>query len=384
MERHVWTLTDTRWRLPVIVIFRNETDIAAVQIPEPEEVALIKKMKKLIAERLQSNCMNSQNGEWYFMRADLLKIAKPYEGLDIEDTIEWRPAMGTLVNRGSTRNKPIEQVLETDDFLKPLVASGFFKTIEGSEMQWNIFMSRVMDRLINDQKPVHLGFCRIYAVPYRVNWKQILLQWDRCKFWKNGRKSPDAIASMQERKVAHSMIEERLTAWNVENFGIEWTLEIVPTTQWHKLVRDAEEAKRVSRKTKGPEINHGYIAGIVDTMKRLLPYSQDVYRDYLERISRPILILDQTVDHETDFRNHLGKRIKRFVPKTKRDKGKTAAPIKLSGEPISLGPTVSATESIQGVSQCPDSGLRAVFCFPPSGADVRADRREVEEPENRK
>lgn len=353
MERYVWTLTDTRWKLPIVVFFPYETDIATVQIPEPTLVPLLKKQKASITERLNATCFNkSDNGEWFYPREKLLQVAKPYDGDDPEDVVEWRPAMAGIMERAPGSGRTVEQIRDTDSFLKPLVASGFFRTLEAAEMTWNIFTTRMMDRLVNEQLSIHMGFCKLYAIPYRQNWKQLLFQMDRTRFIRNGRRSPDALSAMKDRKVPQAMIEERLTAWIEEENRIDWTLEVVPTNQWAQLLDMAEEARRVARG------KWGYLHGVVDTMKRLLPLSIDVYRHYLERLSKPIVVLGQTAKEGRGLVRppKIGNAIKISPP---------------GDEPINTPVSGTSGQSIQRTGECARTGLRTVLHILPEIPDVR-------------
>lgn len=352
MQRYLWTLTDTRWKLPIVVSFPYETDIATVQIPEPNIIPLLKKQRAAISEKLQATCFNSGDGEWYFPREKLLVVAKPFDGEDIEDTVEWRPAMAAIMERGPGTNRMVDQIRETDQFLKPLVASGFFRTLEAAEIVWNIFITRMQDRLVNEQMSVHLGFCRLYALPYRANWKQLLFQMDRTRFVRNGRRSPDSPAAMKDRKVPKALIEERFTAWVEEENRIDWTLEVVPTNQWKQLLDTAEEARRKARG------KWGYLDGVVDTMKRLLPLSIDVYRSYLERLSKPIVVLGETS-------NEARGRVR--AP----DRGRTIAISPPGDEPINTPVPGTTGQSVERVGECPHTGLRTVLHILPEIPDVR-------------
>lgn len=352
MQRHLWTLADPRWKLPIVVFFPHETDIATVHIPEPTLIPLLKKMKAAIAERLNATCFSKGEGEWYFPREKLLLVAKPYEGTDIEDTVEWRPAMSGMADRVPRSTRSVSQIKETDRFLKPLVASGFFRTLEAAEMTWNIFIGRIMDVLLNEQLPVHLGFCRLFALPYRANWKQLMYQSDRARFIRNGRRSPDAPSAMADRKVPLHLVEERFSAWVEEENRIDWNLEVVPTSNWKEFLDLAEEAKRKSRG------KFGYLDGVVDTMKRLLPYSIDVYRDYLERISRPIVVLGQTAKEARG----------KVKPPAKGEPIRITPP---GDEPVNTDPPNSQGKGVERAGECQDTGLRTVLRFLPPDEKVR-------------
>lgn len=353
MQRYLWTIADTRWKLPIVVFFPYETDIATVQIPEPSVIPLIPKMKAAIAERLDATCFNkSGDGDWFYPRAKLMMVAKPFEGEDIQDTIEWRPAMAGILDRSASKDRTVDQIRETDHFLKPLVASGFFRTLEAAEMTWNIFVTRMQDRLVNEQLPVHLGFCRLFALPYRANWKQLLYQMDRTRFIRNGRRSADSPAAMKERRVPHYLIEERFTAWIEEENRIDWTLEVIPTNRWKQLLDLAEETRRKARG------RFGYLDGIVDTMKRLLPLSIEVYRHYLERLSKPIVVLGQTAKESRGIVN---------AP----DKGRTIYVAAPGDEPINTPVHGTTGQSVERVGECQDTGLRTVLHILPEIPDVR-------------
>lgn len=363
--RYVWTVADTRWKLPVTVDFGENLDVINVRLAELP-FSYRKKEKQVLVDKLNAICFNRNEKEWFFLKNQLQQIARPFEGTDIEDAVEWRPTSTAVDPPMPSRMKPIEEIVETRELLLPMVTAGIWKSIEAAEMIWNLIRSRIQDRLINEQKPVHFGFCRLYALPYRVNWKQIMFQFDAQKrFTKVSRNDRDSIESIMARKIPHAMIEERLTAWNIEEKHVEWTLEVVPTFHWDELVRKAEREKRRLRRL-------GYFTGVVDTMKRVLPFSLDVYRDYLQRIYRPIIVMGKHCE-ESGGRRH------------KKESGasiQTADGLRTYDESISLDPADVAAEGIEGLRNGSVGKVRAMFRFPSTQRSLRLTWHQLYESEH--
>lgn len=319
---------------------------------------MLPKQIAVLEQKLNSTCMSKQEDEWYFIRHQLEKIAKPFEGTELEDAVEWMPNTGQVLNRVDQKVRSRDETALRDEFLKPLVVAGWFVSLEAADMIWSIFISRMKDHTINTQKPVPMGFCHLYAFPYRANWKQMVLQHDLPKFHQSGRKTPYSMAALADRNVAYALPEERLTSWHQDDRRIEWTLEAIPTEDWFSSVKLAEDAKA----KKGFPM---YMFGTMDTMKRLIPYSLKVYADYLERICRPHCILGARY---TD-------RHGRLTPLSRKHRGKTVKSVPTRGEPITLGP-----ESDGPNRPSTDSDVRDLFCFSPPNTALRRTNGEMAEP----
>jgi hypothetical protein len=360
--RYYWTVTDLRWRLPVTVEFNDTGDILTVRL---SELTLLKKQTLYLVDRLNSNCFNKDAKAWYFARAEFEKIASPFEGEDIEDSVEWTPMVGTVPRREIRGKGPSQdEATERDEFLMPLVVAGVFKTLDAANIMWSIFITVMKDRLINDQKPIPMGFARLYAFPYRVNWVQTVFDHDVVKLKKEYSRGHDvrSKAGIVARGTAHFMTDEILTAWNPDLWQIQWTLNVVPTADWDALVTDAETTR------KGVRRRAGYLPGIVDTMRRLLPSALDVYLDYLQRVRLPYVLLY----------SRLRDRSGRITSQGNARQGCPKPSHSPRNQPICFDPAVET--SSETVGECPNSGVRAMFRFQPGNEKVWEPRNAVGEP----
>lgn len=105
--------------------------------------------------------------------------------------------------------------------------------------------------LLEEYKVLDMGFVRLMALPYRANWKQILLaKFPKiARFCKMGREKRDVSLALipdfseQLRSTDMWAIEKQ------ENY-FHWTIEAVPTRHWEKYAQDREN-NRLSSLSRG-------------------------------------------------------------------------------------------------------------------------------------
>lgn len=294
--RQIWKLKSLNWVIPLSVEFEDQTDVAKVRIGGG--IHLLPKMREE-AESYLEWIGNKRGPHWWIPTVQLLKMAEPTDEAP-EDVLRWNMPQKTdfkwRVPDGRSK-KEIETNREEFEnrelIFGAMVQAGFFNTPEEAEVKYNAFCKCMLDVLVNKQKFVDLGFCRLYPVPYRVNWKQILLQKTVSKIEKKRRKGKRRYTALGE--VLEEFLNNQLLAYNQQSKVINWTLEVDPQDLWFKMVRTAELARKKYRK-------HMYWLNLVETLKRLLPYSIHVYKKFLAQEKYPwVRIHGRDLPSDTPF-----------------------------------------------------------------------------------
>lgn len=139
---------------------------------------------------------------------------------------------------------PVEAEEVPDEFLREVFeASGvadyaLFKTV------WITIISGIPRWLIRTMKPIDFGYFKVYAVPYRVNWKVNLIAafpMIRSAAGRSGRKRLFAMVPAL-RSALFSSRQVELHEGEQSVFG--WNLEITPTAKFSKFTLAVEAARR--------------------------------------------------------------------------------------------------------------------------------------------
>ncbi len=112
---------------------------------------------------------------------------------------------------------------------------------------WAAMVQEAPAYLLDEQKPINMGFGEIYALPYRANWREIMYA-----------KFPRLAAAL--KKTPSALREPFLinTGWDSELFNSDlvemrdgdkhhgWCVMFAPNEQWFKIVRAYEKDQRAS------------------------------------------------------------------------------------------------------------------------------------------
>jgi len=112
---------------------------------------------------------------------------------------------------------------------------------------WAAMMQEAPAYLLDENKPIKLGFGELYALPYRANWREIM----QAKF-------PRLASAL--KKTPNELVEPFLinTGWDAELFNSDlvemkdgdkhhgWCVIFAPNEQWFKIVRAYEKDQRAT------------------------------------------------------------------------------------------------------------------------------------------
>jgi hypothetical protein len=112
---------------------------------------------------------------------------------------------------------------------------------------WAAMMQEAPAYLLDEKKPIKLGFGELYALPYRANWREIM----QAKF-------PRLASAL--KKTPRGLVDPFLinTGWDAELFNSDlvemkdgdkhhgWCIVFAPNEQWFKIVRMYERDQRAA------------------------------------------------------------------------------------------------------------------------------------------
>lgn len=281
-----WILCDENWALPVSVDWPGQQDMAGVRyIPG---FPLLNIQREAIAARLQPIGMLREDA-WWVLREHLEVIASPTTE-DPERVVIWRPVEARVKYRSGPHNT------NRDEFFAEMARTSIINDPVKCEVLWVSFCKVVLSWMLNNQRPVPMGFCDLYAVPMRPNWKQIIFQKQQGRQTAGGKAklnrtqlAESSVNKLIDRGTGDDLLDPKLLFWCKKDEHMYWSIEARPKNMWWRMVKALELAKKKKRR------GGFYLAGIADTMKRLLPQTLDLYASFLQQASLPFIRLASTV-----------------------------------------------------------------------------------------
>lgn len=181
------------------------------------------------------------NTGWLISQTNFARIASKATGITPEFYYSWdgtkKPAESTQQDVTVTaRKRPAETA---DEFLQH-VASGSGLNLATLSMAW-LAITQAMPAWLLSGKPLNLGFSRIVALPYRRNWKELLMA--RCPTLKKSLMVSGARRLLLAFTAASRMIRlSELTECRErqKRSMFTWTLEVIHDSSWEKTCEEVE------------------------------------------------------------------------------------------------------------------------------------------------
>lgn len=266
-EKKVWEVFGQFWRLPVEVQFIDQNDVASVRFCDGFPMLECQKdvlRTTFASDRWDGHC-------WWVLRSKLESIGHPTDRENPESIVVWAPPAKKV-----TLSK--ERDPDTDAMLAKLVEAGYFKSIEQADALFRVFRKAMLDQLLNQKKPIDLGFAKLWPVPYRPNWKEVLRNQEPTE---NRFEDPSLL--MMFKKILPYKDRVQDTRKYVHVIG--WTIEVEYSSVWWKMSHAVEtQVFKLMRFKKGNK--YGLV--VLETMRTFKATGERLYRQFLEACGRPI------------------------------------------------------------------------------------------------
>lgn len=130
--------------------------------------------------------------------------------------------------------------------------------------------------LTQKKKPIDLGFVKIFAVPYRANWKEILLARFRDIAWVFNSNKETKENALRETKFYQHLCTLELMAIDHYKHFIHWTLEAIPTKLWEREAAEIEMTKQAGG-------DSTYIRLYEKLVAQLAPRLVEIFSSYVQK-----------------------------------------------------------------------------------------------------
>lgn len=269
--RELWTISTNYWRLPISVEWpEGQSDVAFVRIGHG--LQLLPSMRAAV-DTVLDPVSEKTGGKYRVMAADLKRIAQPSEEEDPEKVIEWRQWNHNVRYRKALKSDS-ERVKARDEFFHEFCKSGWMMDPVQAEILWNAFCRHIAHWLLNEQRPVDFGLFDLYAMPYRPNWKEIVLAWQ-----------------METPEVPFKMLLQRdeLFMWGSHPKRILWSLESVPSEQWWVECLRYERKQASWRHIMKHDVRR-YATSLSGRAMLKMGSAKRAFESFLSQIRRPYLV----------------------------------------------------------------------------------------------
>lgn len=257
------------WCLPVRARWIDQNDVAEITAAIP----LLQCQLAVLKETFKDS--NYDGTAFWVLRNRLESVGAPIGETELESCVIWHPPPAKVTIRPDTDP-------DTEAMLSDLVSRGFFKSVEQADALRRVFLKAIVDTLLNKKKPVDMLFFRLWPVPYRANWKTIIMGRDLLDpevgtmdaVLESGKLLAVSTIRMQEERAKDK-------GWKQLRIShrINWTLECEYYPAWWRLVASVE--KRAKAMTKGH-----YAVAVVRTLRHFKETGAKLYKQFLEQTHR--------------------------------------------------------------------------------------------------
>lgn len=297
--RELWVVSGPEWTLPIFcdpytADGRNTTHWAV----SPALEMLVAPFTEL-STRFSPVNLGEDSRMWVVGDADLRKIAQKASGCVPRDYMNWTS------DKPGVETKTIEIETDSDkdaEFLK-FVCSRYSIDLPLGRFVWRAIKEGMLHWFKNSQKPIDMEILVLHPIPFRANWKEIMLS--------KHSDTPTIFRKQKERQrsalVSCGFIEDLgstdLLAVN-KNKTFSWTIEV----EMKKLLMDElEDGERTRIETKKPA---RYAKYYESSIRRRLNDIIEIYAAWLKQIEKPVGAIRESM--------HSGSPV--LVPESKRHK----------------------------------------------------------------
>lgn len=283
-DRELWLVSGEDWTIPVFVDPYESAGEPRRKLflVSPAIVVLKPQLEALLGVIKLTALSEGHSNAWWFDQESFRPLATKAPGITPKFYYKWN---GKIVEPNPTipQQADISDDLtpEAEKFLRFIAHSTAMFSMTQLRLFWRAVYQYGLEYLINEQKPIDWGFCRIQPLPFRHNWKEVMLA-------KHPKDTPLFVGDEKECREAirisgfeADLYSTELVALDARHHFVYWKLELIQQKPWTQAVKAAE---MIRRDAKGPA---PYARYYIRQIKTRLPAIVDAYRAFIKEVSRP-------------------------------------------------------------------------------------------------
>lgn len=261
-NQKLYVIQSETWRLPVDVDF---FDRGIVSVKPSSKVQLMNVQIEQIVQILKTSAINRSEDGWFLNETAFNRLAEPWEA-DAESSVIWNPPTKYISDVGKNRSKAWIELRDS------MVAQGWFKQTFEAEVCLHIVCEAFLDRLVNKQKRVDLGFCELVPSPRRRDFPAMVTKYaDRRGILRASKMALNPKAEIDT--VLHLLCDSLTTSATKKYATMVWNVEVVLKRYWLRCIAERE---RLIRK-RGTE---RYGRHMLNILKATLPDAVEIVDAY--------------------------------------------------------------------------------------------------------
>lgn len=241
----LWVVSHDDWSLPVsaIPVTMNGKDYFACS----DIIGFNAAQFDAVHAKLSPAAAGTDGTFTFIPRLAMPAVASKAPGISPRYYIRWNGQSSVKPKLEFGMDEQLETPEPTDstrEFIDHIAWKARAMSREDILFLWTLITQEMPAWLTEKRKPISFGYFTIWALPYRANWKQILLA-----------KFPGIAAAMRmpkrERysKLSMSDFEQHLQHTDLISYytnskTVGWSVECTPTKYWADFIQDAESKKR--------------------------------------------------------------------------------------------------------------------------------------------
>lgn len=233
-----------------------------------------------LSRRFAPHNMSTAKTHWYVDKDVLSKYATKATGCDPDQYMSWnnetqntKESVGIEEVQGPSKvEEKFMNFMFKRSAIDPKLGRYFWAALKEAMQHW----------LIQVQRPIDFELFEIQPVPYRANWKEIMLA-----------KHPACASIFRKPKetwrdhlVASGFMQDLgssdLVAIDSHDKSIAWTLEIQPKPLWTKSMEDAELQRMAAKKPAN------YLRYYESCIRKRLDDTLETFGSWIREIRRPV------------------------------------------------------------------------------------------------
>lgn len=289
-DRELWVVKNTElgWSIPVYCDPYTSDGLTLTHYAVRPAIALLAGPHHELELRLRKYDLSGSKNHWVIEAQHLPLLAEKAPGITPAFYLRWNGVANKAMLTG------IEELPESKvsawEFLEYIATKSAldFGTLK---IVWAEIQRHAPDWLLNKQLPLYFGFCTIYALPMRVNWKEVILGKHIKIAPVFSKPEAERNAILQECGFIEDLGSSDMLAMSKNFRYFKWSLECLPTDYWHQCVRETES---VRLGVKGPV---RYARHYEERLRKALPQILHSFATWIKQMAQPVARLGKSHMH---------------------------------------------------------------------------------------
>lgn len=277
-DKQLWLVEEPGWCLPVYATpYTSDGMNHTHWVIRPAKQLLAAPHSKL-QDRFHRDNLGKSHTSWV-VEADVLpKLARKAPGVTPEFYLKWEDGSG------KNESVEVEEIIASDegDTFINFVCSRSAIDLRLARYFWRELKAGLLEWLIQKQKSVDFELFELHPVPYRSNWKEIMLARHPL--------SPKYFAGntdeIDERLVRTGFVSDLgsadLASMKRHPTIFRWTLEVEPKPLWLQSMEEAESARSEAKRPVA------YAKYYESALRRGLRRFVRLYRAYIKEVCHAV------------------------------------------------------------------------------------------------